>query len=269
MLQGWVIMEKQPLGMLRSLIVISDWISFADPDKPTDKRWVYKNQDIDSIESSSVIFIPVDFSRLILHNFSYILLYGAGIYWTKFSLSKDTITTDTRYLTGLVIPEEQWLNNHFNTEPFVFPPPYNFMFAGENLLEFSFNTLGSQEDYAGHTRRAFERGRILTQLVLPFKEPLVMLRKATENNEEFDKSLAPMRVLISDFFNGIFVNEIALESTNSIYEENIPGVRQIKSNLLDIFPKQWGNKVYLEGLRREVSKIAKDFALIGAPLIIQ
>jgi hypothetical protein len=262
-------MRKQPLGMLRSLVVISDWISFADSDKPTDMRWFYKNQDVESIKTSSVIFIPVDFSRLILYNLSYILLYGVGIYWTKFSLRKKIITTDTRYLTGLVIPEEKWLNNHFNTEPFVFPPLNDFMIAGENLLEFSFNTLQVQEDFTGQSRQAFERGKILTQLVLPLREPLVMLRKATEKYEEFYYSPAPMRVLICEFFNSIFVNEIALESTNSIYEENIPGIRKIKPNLLEIFPKKWNNEVYLDGLRREVSKISEDFALIGAPMILQ
>ncbi|UCE05594.1 MAG: hypothetical protein JSW07_18645 [bacterium] len=262
-------MRKQPLGMLRSLVAISDWISFADPDKSTDKKWHYKNQDIESIESSCVIFIPVDFSRLILFNLSYIILYGVGIYWTKFSISKKAITTDTRYLTGLVIPEETWLNNHFNTEPFVFPPPYDFMIAGVNLLEFSFNTLQAQEEFSGQSRRAFERGRILTQLVFPLKEPLLMLREATENYEEFYYSPATMRVLISEFFNEIFVNEIAIESSNSVYEENIPGIRRIKPNLLEIFPKQWSNKVYLDGLRHQVAKIAKDFALIGAPMILK
>lgn len=262
-------MRKKLLGMLRSLIVISDWISFSDPDKPTDMRWLYKNQDVESIETSSVIFIPVDFSRLLLFNISYILLYGVGIYWTKFSVAKKTITTDTRYLTGLVIPEEKWLNNHFSTEPFVFSPPYDFMIAGDNLLEFSFSTLQVQEDYVGQSRRAFERGRILTQLVFPLKEPLLMLKKATENYEEFYYSPAPMRVLISEFYNEIFVNEISIESTNSKYEENIPGVRRIKPNLLEIFPKQWSNEVYLNGLRREVSNIAKDFALIGAPMVLK
>ena len=262
-------MQKQHLGRLRSLIVISDWISFADPDKPVDMKWLYKNQDIESIETSSVIFIPVDFSRLFLYNLSYLLLYGVGIYWTKFSLKKKTITTDMRYLTGLVIPEEKWLNNHFSTEPFVFPPPYNFMTAGENLLEFSFNTLQVQEDFPGQSRRAFERGRILTQLVFPLKEPLVMLRKATENCEEFYYSPIPMRVLIAEFYNEIFFNEIAIESSNTVYEEKIPGIRRIKANLLEIFPNQWSNEAYLEGLRREVSKIARDFALIGAPMILK
>ncbi|UCG02384.1 MAG: hypothetical protein JSW11_00020 [Candidatus Heimdallarchaeota archaeon] len=262
-------MRKHPLGILRSLIVISDWISFADPEEAANRRWLYKNQDVESVTMTSVIFVPVDFSRMILYNISYLLLYGVGIYWTKFSLKKETITTDTRYLTGLVIPEEKWLNNHFSTEPFVFPPPYDFMIAGENLLEFSFNTLGVQDDYKGQSRRAFEQGRILTQLVFPLKEPLVMLRDATEKYEEFYYSPAPMRVLMSEFFNEIFVNEIAIESTDNAYEENIPGVRRIKHNLLEIFPKQWSNEVYLDGLRREVSKIADDFASIGAPMILK
>ncbi|MHA1967715.1 MAG: hypothetical protein ACW964_07935 [Candidatus Hodarchaeales archaeon] len=261
-------MRKKPLGILRSLIVIPDWISFAHPDKPTDVRWFYKNQKVDSISKSSVIFIPVDFSRLILYNLSYFFLYGIGIYWTEFSLRKKIRITDKRYLTGLVIPEEKWLNNHFNTEPFVFPPFNAFMIAGENFLDFSFNTLQAQEDYAGHTRRAFERGKILTQLILPLKEPLVMLRKATEKNEEFYISPAPMRVLISEFHNNVFVNEIALETPNRIYEENIPGVQRIKPNILEIFPKQWSNETYLEGLRHEVAKISEDFAKIGAPMIL-
>ncbi|MFX1538563.1 MAG: hypothetical protein ACFFDI_30600, partial [Promethearchaeota archaeon] len=127
----------------------------------------------------------------------------------------------------------------------------------------------NQEDYSGQSRRAFERGRILTQLVFPLKEPLISLRKATENYEEFYYSPAPMRVLIAEFFNEIFVNEIAIESSSSKYEENIPGIRGIKPNLLEIFPKQWSNEVYLDGLRREVSKIANDFALIGAPIILK
>ncbi|MHA1995989.1 MAG: hypothetical protein ACW97Z_15740, partial [Candidatus Hodarchaeales archaeon] len=245
-------MRKQPLGLLRSLVVIPDWISFADPDKPADMKWFYKNQDVESIKTSSVIFIPVDFSRLILYNLSYILLHGVGIYWTKFSIG-NKITTDYRYLTGLVIPEEKWLNNHFNTEPFVFPPFNEFMISGDNLLEFSFITLQVQEDYARQSRQAFERGKILTQLVFPLKEPLVMLRKAAEKKEEFYFSPAPLRVLICEFFNSIFVNEIALESTNSLYEEEIPGIRRIKPNLLEIFPEKWNNEVYLDGLRRDVS----------------
>ena len=221
-----------------------------------------------NVYSLSVIFIPVDFSRLILYNISYIFLYGVGIYWTQFSLKKKRRITDARYLTGLVIPEEKWLNNHFSTEPFVFPPPYDFMFTGENLLEFSFNMLQAQEEYAGQSRRAFERGKILTQLVFPLKEPLVMLKKATEKKEEFYYSPAPMRVLMCEFFNSIFVNEIALESTNSLYEENIPGIRRIKPNLLEIFPQKWKNEVYLDGLRRDVSRISEDFASIGAPMIL-
>jgi hypothetical protein len=71
-----------------------------------------------------------------------------------------------------------------------------------------------------------------------------------------------------EFFNNIFVNEIALESTNSIYEENIPGIQRIKPNLLEIFPKKWNNEAYLDGLRRDVSRISEDFALIGAPMIL-
>lgn len=262
-------MRITPLGLLKSLIVISDWVSFADPDKPTDIPWFYKNQEVSSISKTSVIFIPVDFSRLILYRFSYLLLYGAGIYWTNFSLEENTIVTDARYLTGLVIPEETWLSNHFHTEPFVFPPPYDFMIAGGNLLEFSFDTLRTQEDHTGQSRRAFERGKILTQLVFPLKEPLILLREATENYEEFDYFPAPMRVLMSEFNNRIFVNEIASEFPDSKYEENIPGVRRIRPNLLEIFPKIWSNEAYINGLRRQVSKISRDFASIGAPMIIK
>jgi hypothetical protein len=263
-------MRKKPLGKLRSLIVIPDWISFADPRKQTDIRWSYKNQDVETITKSSVVFIPVEFSRIFLYNLSYFLLYGIGIYWTKFSLKNEIMTTDKRYLTGLVIPEETWLNSHFNTEPFVFPSLNEFLIVGENLLEFSFNTLlDIQEDYAGQSSQAFGRGKLLTRLVLPLKEPLVMLKEATEKYEEFHYAPAPMRILISEFFNNIFVNEITIESTNSSYEENIPGIQRIKPNLLEIFPKQWSNETYIEGLRQEVSQISEDFALIGAPLILQ
>jgi len=261
-------MRKKPLGMLRSLIVIPDWISFADPDKLSDFKWIYKNKTIKSIEKSSVIFIPVDFSRLILYRYSYLLLHGIGIYYTKFSLKEKIISTDFRYLTGLVIPEKKWLDNHFNTEPFLFPPLNSFMIASENLVDFSFTTLQIQENYTGQSRQVFARGRLLTQLIMPLKEPLVMLRKATEKYEEFYYDPSPMRVLMCEFYNEIFVNEIAIESTNTTYEENIPGIRRIKPNLLEIFPKQWKNEDYLNGLRREISKISEDFTLIGAPMIL-
>lgn len=179
------------------------------------------------------------------------------------------MTTDKRYLTGLVIPEEIWLNNHFNTEPFVFPSLNDFMILSENLLEFSFKALQEiQEDFSGQSRQAFERGKLLTQLVMPLKEPLIMLKKATEKYEEFHYAPSPMRILISEFFNNIFVNEIALESANSIYEERIPGIRSIKPNLFEIFPKQWSNETYIDGLRKQISRISEDFALIGAPMIL-
>ncbi|UCE12323.1 MAG: hypothetical protein JSV04_08985, partial [Candidatus Heimdallarchaeota archaeon] len=95
-------LSRQPLGRLRSLVVISDWISFTEDEKPV--NWLYKNQNIKTIETTSVIFVPVDFSRLIYSTRSYILLYGAGIYWVKFNVGKQTITTDHRYLTALIIP---------------------------------------------------------------------------------------------------------------------------------------------------------------------
>ncbi|UCG02043.1 MAG: hypothetical protein JSW11_20915 [Candidatus Heimdallarchaeota archaeon] len=262
-------LTKSPLGRLKSLIVISDWISFSEIARPADSTWLYKGQTIQSINNASVIFIPVDFSRLIYNTSSYILLYGAGIYWTKFSVYKQTITTDTRYISGLVIPEEKWLDNHFNTEPFVFPPPYDFMIVGDNLQEFSFNALRTEEESTGYVRRAFGRGIILAQLVFPFKEPLVMLRKTTESYEEFDSPTAPMRVLISEFAEGKVVNEISLESPNKKYEESTPGIRKIQPNLLKIFPEKWSNEIYLNGLRREISIISKDFAFIGAPLILK
>lgn len=269
-------MRKRPLGLishslgrLKSLIVISDWISFTETPRPADSKWLYKGQTIQSINITSVIFVPVDFSRLIYNSSSYILLYGAGIYWTKFSVYKQTITTDTRYISGMVIPEEKWLNNHFNTEPFVFPPPYDFMIVGDNLQEFSFNALRSEDESYAYSRRAFGRGIILAQLVFPFKEPLVMLRKTTESYEEFDSPTAPMRVLVSEFADGEVVNEILLENSNNKYEESIPGVRKIQSNLLQIFPEKWSNEIYLNGLRREISIISKDFAFIGAPMILE
>jgi hypothetical protein len=262
-------LTKHPLGRLKSLIVISDWISFAEISRPADSTWLYKGQAIQSINNTSVIFVPVDFSRLIYNSSSYIFIYGAGIYWTKFSVFKQTITTDTRYISGIVIPEEKWLDNHFNTEPFVFPPPYDFMIVGDNLQEFSFNALRSEDESTGFARRAFGRGIILTHLVFPFKEPLVMLRKTTESYEEFDSPTAPMRVLISEFADGKVANEILVETFNKKYEESIPGVRKIQSNLLEMFPEKWSNEIYLNGLRREISIISKDFAFIGAPMIMK
>ncbi|MFX0015792.1 MAG: hypothetical protein ACFFB2_01040 [Promethearchaeota archaeon] len=260
-------LTKHTLGRLKSLIVISDWISFAEAGRPT--NWYYKNQAVGSINNASVIFVPVDFSRLIYNSKSHILLYGAGVYWTKFSVYKNTITTDTRYITGILIPENKWLDNHFNTEPFVFPPPYDFMILSDYLQEFSFTALRTEEESSGYTRQAFGRGIILTQLVFPFKEPLVMLKKTTERYEEFDSPTAPMRVLISEFADGEIANEISLESTNKSYEETIPGVRKIRPNLLEVFPEKWSNEIYLDGLRREISIISKDFAFIGAPLILK
>ncbi len=260
-------LTRHPLGRLKSLIVIPNWISFAEG--PANLKWLYKNQTVQSIRDASVIFIPVDFSRLLYHERSYILLYGAGVYWTKFSVSKHTITTDTRYITSILIPENRWLDNHFNTEPFVFPPPYDFMIVSDHIHEFSFNALRIQDDPAGHARRAFGRGVILAQLVFPFKEPLVMLRKTTESYEEFDSPTAPMRVLISEFANGDIINEISLEKPNKAYEETIPGIRNIQSNLLQIFPEKWSNEVYLNGLRREIAILSKDFAFIGAPMILK
>lgn len=266
-LDGLVKMKTQPLGMLKSLIVITDWISFADSDKPTDLRWEYRNETVKAVKNSCTIFIPVDFSRLLLYKHSYLLFNGLGIYWTKFSLKKNIMTTDLRYLTGLVIPEQKWLDNHFNTEPFVFPSFQEFMIASENLLEFSFKTLQPLEEYPTPSRKAFALGKMMTQILLPLKEPLVMLREAVEKYEEFYYDPLPMRVLMSEFFNKIFVNELTIEMTDAQYEEDIPGIRRIKPNLLEIFPKQWSNEAYLKGLRQQVCKISEDFTSIGIPLI--
>ena len=253
--------SKQPLGNLKTLIVISDWVFFLN----TGDKWLYKNQEVQSIHNSSVIFIPVDFSRIIKDNVSYILLYGAGIYWTKFSISKQTITTDHRFLTGLLVPEEKWLDNHFNTEPFSFPPSNDFI-LGDFLKEFPFNALKQQEDLAGQTHRAFSKGIILAHLVFPFKEPLMMLQKATESYENFDSPVAPMRVLISQF--GEIANKISFESKIKGYQETVPGIKTIEMDLLEIFPDKWRNEVYLQGLRKEIANLSKDFAFIGAPLIL-
>ncbi len=256
-------LSKKPLGRLKTLIVISNWISFLNTGP--DNIWKYKNQNVQSIKASSVIFIPVDFSRIIKEGVSHILLYGAGIYWTKFAIFKQTITTDHRFLTGIVIPEEKWLDNHFNTEPFDFPASNDFI-MGDYLKEFPFNALKPRDDPAGQTHLAFSRGLILAQLVFPFKEPLMMLKKATESYEYFDSPNAPMRVLISEF--GDIRNEISLDSKLDNYYQTIPGIRTIQSDLLKIFPEKWSNEVYLQGLRREIANLAKDFAFIGAPLIL-
>jgi hypothetical protein len=259
---------KSPLGRLRTLIVISNWAQFAEEEFER-KEWLYRNQKIYSIESSSVIFIPVDFTRILHNGNSHILLYGAGIYWTKFSLSKHpSITTDARYLTGIAMPEEKWLNSHFNTEPFIFPPLHNFIMS-DLLQEFPFSALTPQDEMAEYRKRAFGRGLILAHLVFPFKEPLLMLKKTTEKYEEFDSPEAPMRILISKFANGKIINEMSLEKSNENYERNIPGIRKIRPSLLEIFPDKWKNQMYLQGLRREVAKISKDFAFIGAPLILK
>ncbi|MFX0172135.1 MAG: hypothetical protein ACFE9L_09455 [Candidatus Hodarchaeota archaeon] len=260
--------SRRNLGLLKSLILISDWATFTEEEHVPQFKWLYKNQEVYSIENSSVIFVPVDFSRIFYEEKSHILIYGAGIYWTKFTITKQRgITTDARYLTAIVVPEEKWLNSHFNTEPFVFPPPHNFIMS-DFLQEFPFRALSTQEDMAGYSRRAFGRGLILAQLVFPFKEPLLMLRKTTESYEEFDSPNAPMRVLISRYTKEDITNEIALEIPNAEYEEKIPGIRNIRSDLLEIFPEKWRNEVYLQGLRREIATISKDFAFIGAPMIL-
>ncbi len=257
--------SKYPLGGLKSLIVISDWIAFSEGTEIDSTPWKYKNQKIHSINSSSVIFTPVDFSRIIQNGTSYILLYGAGIYWTKFSVSPKTISFDHRFFSALVIPEEKWLDEHFNTEPFSFPDQHNFL-VGDYLHEFPFHALRADDDIAEHRRRAFSRGVILAQLVFPFKEPLLLLKKATESYEHFDSPTTPMRVLISKFSN--FSNEISLETPVETYQETIPGIRRIQPNLLQIFPEKWKNELYISGLKREIAKIAKDFAFIGSPLIL-
>ena len=256
-------LSKKPLGRLKTMIVISDWISFLDTG--LEEKWLYKNQEVRSIIKSSVLFVPTDFSRLIKDDISYILLYGAGIYWTQFSILKQTVTTDHRFLTGLVLPEEKWLDNHFNTEPFDFPPSNDFI-VGDYLKEFPFNALKGQDNLEGQSYRAFNRGIILAHLVFPFKEPFMMLQKATETYENFDSPSAPMRVLISEF--GEIRNEISLESETGNYNETIPGINKIQFDLLKDFPEKWSNEVYLNGLRSEIANLAKDFAFIGAPLIL-
>jgi hypothetical protein len=263
-------MRKPPLGRLRSIIVISNWAKYVEEEDIASIQWLYKNQSVYSIENSSVIFVPVDFSRIFQNEKSHILLWGAGIYWTQFTISKKQpgITTDVRYLTALVLPEEQWLDSHFNTEPFVFPPSQNFIMS-DYLQEFPFQALSAQVDIDGYHRRAFGRGLILAQLVFPFKEPLLKLRKKTESYEEFDSPDAPMRILISKFADGKAFNEISIEKPNEEYEKPIPGIRKIKPSLHDIFPETWRNEIYLKGLRREIATISKDFAFIGAPLILK
>lgn len=263
-------MRKPPLGRLRSIIVISDWAKYVEEEEIASIQWLYKNQNIYSIENSSVIFIPVDFSRIIQNDKSHILLWGAGIYWTQFIISKKHpgLATDIRYLTALLLPEEMWLDSHFNTEPFVFPPSQNFIMS-DHLHEFPFQALSTQEDMEGYSRRAFSRGLILAQLVFPFKEPLLKLKKTTESYEEFDSPTAPMRILIAKFADGEVSNEISIEKSNEEYEKPIPGIRNIKPNLHEIFPEMWRNEIYLTGLRREFATISKDFAFIGAPLILK
>jgi hypothetical protein len=260
---------KRPLGYLRTLIVISDWVSFNFGVEQPNTPWLYKNQQINTINKSGVLFIPVDFSRLFQNEESYILLYGAGIYWTQFSITTpQTIVTDHRFISGLLIPENKWLDNHFNTEPFIFPPGNDFIIS-DYLLEFPFTALGAQDDLEGLRKRAFGRGVLLSQLVFPFKEPLLMLRKATEGYDEFDSPDSQIRVLISDYALSEYTNQIAIEKPNPDYERTTPGISAIKPNLLDFLPEMWTNEVYLNGLRREVAKIAKDFAFIGASLIIK
>ena len=260
---------KYPLGLLRSMIVISDWNSFINSESDMNNCSLYKDQMVQKVTNASIIFIPVDFSRVMENHRSYILLYGAGIYWTKFSVtSPQTITTDHRFLTGILLPEDKWLNNHFNTEPFIFPPTHDFI-ASDYLLEFPFTSLGAQDDINGLRKRAFGRGIILAQLVFPFKEPLLLLRKATEGYDEFDSPESPMRVLLAEFQEKQRINQIVIEKPNPDYERTIPGIQSIESDLLECFPEKWKNEVYLNGLRREVAKIAKDFAFIGASLILK
>ena len=254
------------LGRLKSLIVIPDWINFADNNFKG--KWKYKTQDVEFIDTTSVILIPVDFTRIFQYGESFILLYGAGIYWTKFSVIKRAITTDSRFITGLLIPEKRWLDCHFNTEPFIFPPMHNFI-INDFLQEFPFNALRSRDDdIEGARRRAFGRGLILAQLVFPLKESLMLLKKATERYEDFDAPDSPMRILVSKFTPDI-KNEILIEKALSEYQAMIPGIRNIESNLLKIFPEKWKNEIYLKGLRRDIGHIAKDFAFIGAPLILR
>jgi hypothetical protein len=251
------------------MIVISDWNSFINSESGMNDCLLYKDQRIQKVTNASVIFVPVDFSRVIENQRSYILLYGAGIYWTKFSItSPQTITTDHRFLTGILIPEDNWLNNHFNTEPFIFPPTHDFI-ASDYLLEFPFTSLGTQDDIAGQHKRAFGRGIILAQLVFPFKEPLLLLKKATEGYNEFDSPDSPMRVLLAEYEDKQRINQILIEREDSEYERTIPGIQSIKNDLLYCFPDKWKNEMYLRGLRREVAKVAKDFAFIGASLILK
>jgi len=260
---------KYPLGLLRSMIVISDWNSFINSESGMNDCLLYKDQRVQEVTNASVIFVPVDFSRVIENQRSYILLYGAGIYWTKFSItSPQTITTDHRFLTGILLPEDKWLNHHFNTEPFIFPPTHDFI-ASDYLLEFPFTSLGTQDDIAGQRKRAFGRGIILAQLVFPFKEPLLLLRKATEGYNEFDSPDSPMRVLLADYEENQRINQILIEKEDSEYERTIPGIQSIENDLLDCFPDKWKNEMYLRGLRREIAKVAKDFAFIGASLILK
>jgi hypothetical protein len=249
------------LGVLKSLLVISNWINFTDPDK---SQWLYKNQSVNSVDEAVCIFIPVDFSRLIQNGVSYLLLYGAGIYWTQFVITHG-ITTDSRFLSALVMKEEKWLDHHFNTEPFVFPTDFPGIMS-ENLQEFPFSGLNRQEDSESHRRLTFGRGLILAQLVFPFKEPLMMLRKAAQSYETFDSPDAPMRVLVSEYDN--ISNEIIIENPDPAFEITIPGIRRNRPILRQVFPSKWSNNLYLRGIRREIATIAKDFAYIGAPLIL-
>ncbi|MFW9992227.1 MAG: hypothetical protein ACFFD4_09295 [Candidatus Odinarchaeota archaeon] len=243
-------------GSLDQLMIIPSWTSLME----TRFKGYYRNQPVHSISNDLVLML----THIAVPTFETttgepaFIITGAGIYWTKFSVVKDSIVTDYREINSIILPLETWLKAQES------PPIVNteILTYREHLLSIPFSLILSPE-----TTQMYLRGVLARNVFHPFREALNQLVSLTNDEKAWsvDKGL---RVLSGGLSSSsqLFTNEILVEKSDPGYMELIPGIKNIQDKLSKI-EEDLQVGVYREELFEKMPVIKNDFSEVGHRLL--
>ncbi|MHA1166897.1 MAG: hypothetical protein ACTSRU_03675 [Candidatus Hodarchaeales archaeon] len=252
--------REKIMGSLDQLMIIPSWTGLMG----TTFKGFYRNQPVETIYNDLVIML----THVAVPTFEAttgepaFIITGAGLYWTKFAVTKGTIVTDFREINTIIMPLETWMMVQ-ESESVV---NSDILTMKTHLIDIPFSIIMSPE-----TTQMYLRGVLARNVFHPFREAIDQLVKSTKDDSSWNEKNG-LRVLSGGLSSKssiqLFTNEILIEDEkrDTGYMQMIPGIKNIQAKLSKI-EADIQMDVYRKDLFERIPHIKSDFRDVGHRLL--
>jgi hypothetical protein len=161
----------------------------------------YANHNISKISQDLVIFLGGTECAISTERGTLYFLFGLGYYYVKFELQSGRYITDSRHLTGLILPD--FVYDHLATSKNLTLENDRDIIVGEKLFKLPIDI-----SFKSENKITFIQGTLMRNLFIPYKDIFLEFMETIHDPQSFQLNRSGHMLLSThwDFYNKILIS---------------------------------------------------------------